>query len=251
MNSDYLRNNKHLVPAVLLGVSAVFAVLSLVKVAGFFATSARAQSIVAKAVDQDKTDPNLLEKNLAAFREIADGLKKQSLFMPPAPKRHPVSAVLGIMGNEALINGKWYKVGDEISGAEVVAIEPTLVRIEWDGKEKSFAPISAMTAAAPEPAARLEETGKVKDKKEKPKKPAVKPDRVKAKMGVSSGGDDPLAWMGVDLSPKLRAKLLKIWNNASDEDKRRGMADWKKASEEEKEQMLSMLEAMPEGEMGN
>ena len=248
MNSDYLTNNKHFVPAVLLGVSAVFAVLSLVKVAGFFATSARAQSIVAKAVDQDKTDPNLLEKKLAAFREIADVLKKKNLFVPPVPRRHPVSSVLGIMGSEALINGKWYKVGDEISGAEIVAIEATLVKIKWDGKEKSFAPISAIVADASGPPAKVEKTPK--DKKEKPKKPAAKSKRVKAEVSVSSGADDPLAWMGVKLSAKLRSKLLKMWSNASDEDKRRGMADWKKASEEEKQQMLSMLEAMPEGEMG-
>ena len=101
----------------MLGVSAVLAVLAVVKLMDYYTTSAEAQSIVRKAVDQAKTDPKLIEENLAGFKKIADALKKESLFVPRAPKRHPVSAVLGIMGSEALINGKWYKVGDKIKDA--------------------------------------------------------------------------------------------------------------------------------------
>ncbi|MHC4742368.1 MAG: hypothetical protein ACYS8Z_10670, partial [Planctomycetota bacterium] len=74
---------------------------------------------------------------------IANAIKKENLFVPVPPKRHPVSAVLGIMGAEALINGKWYKVGDRIGDAKVIAVEPTQVKIEWDGNEKWFAPIAS------------------------------------------------------------------------------------------------------------
>ena len=249
MNFDYFKNNKHLVRAVLLGVSAVLAVLAAVKLMDYYTTSAEAQSIVRKAVDQDKTDPKLIEENLAGFKKIADALKKESLFVPRAPKRHPVSAVLGIMGSEALINGKWYKVGDKISDAEVVAVEPTVVTIKWDGKETMFAPISAMTASVATPPAKVEITSKAKEKKEKPKKQAAKDKGVKTKVSISSGGDDPLGWMGVKLSEKLRGKILKMWSNASDEDKQRGMAEWNNASDEKRSEMLSQLEAMPDGGM--
>jgi len=249
MNSDYFKNNKRFVRPVLLGVSVVLAVLALAKLRDYYTTSAEARSIVRKAVDQDKANPNLLEENLRGFTKIADALKKKNLFVPPAPKRHPVSAVLGIMGSEALINGKWYKVGDKISDAEIVAIEATLVKIKWDGKEKVFAPISAMTAAAPKPAAKVEITSKGKNKKEKPKKLVAKPKRIAEKVGFSSGEDDPLGWMGVKLSAKLRGKILKLWSNASDEDRQRGMAEWNNASDEKRQEMLSQLEAMPDGEM--
>ena len=248
MNSDYLKNNKHLVRPVLLGVSAVLAVLALAKLWDYYTTSAEAQSIVRKAVDQDKADPNLVKENLAGFKKIADALKKESLFVPRAPKRHPVSAVLGIMGSEALINGKWYKAGDKIKDAEVVAVEPTLVRIKWDGKEKTFAPISAMTATVSKPAGRVDKNPKGKDKS-KHKDSAAKPKKIKAAK-VASAQDDPLGWMGVKLSPELRRKIMMMWGNASDEDKQRGMAEWNNASDEKKQEMLSQLEAMPDMEMG-
>jgi len=246
MNSDYFENKKYLVRPVLLGVSAILAVLALAKLRDYYTTSARAQSIVRKAVDRGKADPNRIKENLAECAKIADTLKKNSLFVPRPPKRHPVSAVLGIMGSEALINGKWYKLGDKISDAEIVAIEPTLVKIKWDGKEKVFAPISAVTASAPEPIAKVEDRSKGKNKKEKPKRPAATIKPVKEEVSLSSGGDDPLAWMGVKLPEKLRGKILKMWNNASEEDKRRGMAEWNNASDEKRSEMLSQLEAMPD-----
>jgi len=76
-------------------------------------------------------------------------MKKKSIFAPPAPKQHPVKQVQGIWGNEALINGKWYKAGDRIADANIVAIEPTKVRTMWEGKEKVFRPIDAASPSRP------------------------------------------------------------------------------------------------------
>lgn len=240
MNMDYLKQNKHLARPVLLGVSVVLAALTAAKLWDYRSTSARAQSIVAKAVDQDRAEPDLLKKNLAEFAKIAEALKKKNLFVPPAAKRHPVSSVLGIMGNEALVNGKWYKVGDKISDAEIVAVEPTLVKIKWGGKVKSFSPIGAAVAAAPKPVARVAEAPKAKGKKEKP----VKSDgKAKKAIEFASGKKDPLAWMGTDLPSKLRGKLLKMWNNASEEQRREGMAEWKKASKAQRKQILASLDS--------
>jgi hypothetical protein len=61
-----------------------------------------------------------------------------------------VNEVLGIMGSEALIGDRWYKVGDKIADAKVVAIEPAQVRIEWEGNVTSFAPINANIPSGPE-----------------------------------------------------------------------------------------------------
>ncbi len=149
MKLDKLKQNEHLIPYVLLGVAALLAILALVKVGDFFATSARARSIVQKAGAQDKSDPNLLQANLAGLKDIADALKKRNLFVPPEPRRHPVNEVFGILGNEAFINDGWRKVGDRIGDARVVAIEPTQVKIEWDGQTKYFAPLTAAGSGAP------------------------------------------------------------------------------------------------------
>ena len=143
MKLNYLKEKKESVSTVLLWFSAFLGVLILIKVGGFFVASANAKTLVEKAFAQSKPDANDMEKYFAKSKAIADELKKKNLFAPPTPKKNPVSQVLGILGSEALINGKWYKVGDNVGDARVVAIEPALVRIEWDGREKTFAPMQA------------------------------------------------------------------------------------------------------------
>ena len=148
MKLDYLKEKKEWVSVVLLGFSALMAVLVLMKVVGFFVVSARAGNLVEKAIAQSQTDPNDLEKYFAASRALADGLKKDNLWVPPPPRQHPVKEVPAIFGDEVLINDKWYKVGDTVGDAKILAIEATEVRIEWDGSVKAFLPINA---TIPEP----------------------------------------------------------------------------------------------------
>ncbi len=152
MKLDYLKNNhsknnKDIVSVGLLGVSAFMGVLILIKVTGFFAAPARAEDSLKRAVALSKPDPNDMEKYFAKSKAIADQLKKNNLFAPPLQKQHPVSNVLGILGDEVLIKDKWYKAGDKVGDAKIVAIEPTQVRIEWDGNEKTFIPFDAKGAA--------------------------------------------------------------------------------------------------------
>ena len=149
MKLDYIKEKKELVSTVLLGISALFGVLILIKVTGFFVASARAETLIKRVVAQSKADANDVEKYLAESKAIADELKKKNLFAPPPPKKHPVSQISGILGDEMLFNGKWYKAGDKIGDANIVAIEPTYAIIEWQGKEKIFAPISAASAPGP------------------------------------------------------------------------------------------------------
>ncbi len=149
MKLNYLKAKKESVSIVLLWFSAFLGVLILVKVGGFFVASANAKTLVEKAFTQSKPDANDMKKYFAKSKAIADELKRKNLFAPPQSKKHPVSQVLGILGSEALINGKWYKVGDNVGDAKVVAIEPALVRIEWDGREKVFAPMQAAGSSGP------------------------------------------------------------------------------------------------------
>jgi hypothetical protein len=146
---DHLKNKKELVPTVLLGVSVLCGILILLKVTGFFVASARAESVVKRAIEQSRTDPNNIEKQLASSAAITDELKKNNLFAPPPAKQHPVKEVSGIFGDQVFIKNKWYNVGDAVGDAKIVAIGPTSVTIAWDGKEKSFLPIQAKIAEAP------------------------------------------------------------------------------------------------------
>ena len=150
MKLDYLKEKKELVSVVLLGVSAFLAVLILVKVTGFFTASARAENIVKTAIAQNNADAEDMDKYFAKYKVLADALKKNNLFAPPAPKQHPIKEVLGILGNEVIISDKLYKVGDKVGEATIVAIGPTEVTIEWDGKETTFAPINSGGSSQPD-----------------------------------------------------------------------------------------------------
>ena len=147
MTIDYLKEKKELVSVVLLCVSAVLAVSILVKVTGFFTASARAEKIVTDAIEQNTEDANDIDKYFTKYKMLADALKKNNLFAPPAAKQHPVKEVLGIFGDEVIISGKLYKVGAKVGDATIVSIEATQVTIEWDGKKKTFSPMDAKSSS--------------------------------------------------------------------------------------------------------
>ena len=142
MKIDYLKEKKELAPVALLVVSAVLAILATARVVGFFVAAARAETVVKNAVELNNADTGETEEAFAKSREIADELKRVNLFAPPPPKEHPVKTVPAILGDTALINGRWCKVGDTVGGAKILAIGPTEVKIEWEGSEKTFLPIN-------------------------------------------------------------------------------------------------------------
>jgi hypothetical protein len=141
MNFRNLKWKKESVPAVLLGAAVVFAILIVIKATSFFEASARAQNLVKMAAARDELSTEVARDVMAASEAIAEELKKRNLFSPPQPPRHPVNSVLGILGDEALIGDRWYKAGDTIGDAKIVAIEPAQVRIRWQGRETVFAPM--------------------------------------------------------------------------------------------------------------
>ena len=149
MKLDYLKLKKGVVSNLLLVVSAFLAILFLVKVTGFFTASANPENIVKRAIVQNNTDTKDMDKYFAKYKALIDELKKKNMFTPPPPKQHPVKEVLGILGNEVLIKDKWYKVGDTVGEAKIVAIGPTQVTIEWDGVEKAFLPFDTAISEAP------------------------------------------------------------------------------------------------------
>lgn len=154
MKLDYLKEKKELVATVLLATSVLSVVLIVIKITGFFLASARAEDAVNQAIQQSKPDDKNVTAQVDKFKKVADALKRENLFSPPPPRQHPVNAVLGIFGDEALINGKWYKAGDRVADARIVAVNATSVTIEWDGKERAFNPIDGGASSGPEGSSR-------------------------------------------------------------------------------------------------
>ena len=151
MKIDYLKGKSGFISVLLLGASSFSAILTTVKVTSLFAASAKAENLVKTVVSQNKKDAEDSKKYLAINKALADGLKKNNLFAPAPPKKHPVKEVLGILGDEVLIRDKWYKLGDKVAEATIVAVGPTEVRIEWQGREQVFAPINGSSSEQSSP----------------------------------------------------------------------------------------------------
>ena len=149
MKLSDLKEKKELVSTALLAVSVLSAVLIMVKVTGFFVVAAKAESAVVNAIEHSKPDSENVAAQVDKFKKVADALKKSNLFAPPATKQNPIKAVMGIFGDEALINGKWYKAGDKVADAKILAVNPTSVETEWDGKKKTFSPIDGGATSSP------------------------------------------------------------------------------------------------------
>lgn len=147
--TDFMQNKQKMIPIVLLGVAVFSGVTALAKATGYFLASSKAERIVQQAIARSKPDPKIVEKQLAKSKPIAEGLKKKNLFSPPPKNAHPIKSVLGIFGDEAFINGKWYKAGAKVGDAKIVAIGANTVTTEWEGKEKVFRPIDASDAPTP------------------------------------------------------------------------------------------------------
>jgi hypothetical protein len=218
--------------AVLLGAS------TFGKVAGFYVQRGRMQEVL--TLVHGERDPNGLKRCLGEAQKAADTLKQNNLFVKTPPKEHPVKQVEGILGREAFIAGKWYKVGDKIADAKIVEIGATKVEIEWDGKKTSFSPIAAVSAGPPAPPTAA--TGPKKEAGPVPPKPAdVKVVKPAAPVPAE---DDPLAWIGVKLSPKLRAMFMERWSSASPEEREKGKEEWNKLPEDQKQQAVQSMERM-------
>jgi len=149
MKLDNLKEKKELVATALFAVSALSVVLIVLKVTGYFVTSANAEETVTQAIKQSEPDAKNMTTQLGEIKKVADALKKQNLFSPPPPPQNPVQAVLGVFGDEAFINGKWYKAGAKVADAKIVAVTPTAVTVEWNGKETVFNPIDGGASPGP------------------------------------------------------------------------------------------------------
>ncbi len=164
-----VKYKQELVSVALLAIAVLSGVLTVAKVTGFFVALAKAESIVKQAVTQSNSDPNVLKNLTAKANPLVDELMKNNLFSPPPPRENPVKAVLGIFGNEAYINGKWYKVGAKVGDAKIVAIDAASVTTEWEGKKEAFYPIDAEGSSA---------SG---GPKSGPERPAPRPDATEGK----------------------------------------------------------------------
>lgn len=75
----------------------------------------------------------------SAQKDVVKKLHEKNLFAPKPPKPQPPRCV-GILGDAAFFNDKWYKVGEEVGGAKIIALNSKAVTILWEGREMELVP---------------------------------------------------------------------------------------------------------------
>ncbi|MCD4830463.1 MAG: DUF3106 domain-containing protein [Anaerohalosphaeraceae bacterium] len=238
MKFGFINKRKEFLPKALLYAAVIFGICILMDIGWLVIESVVLGKQIETVIGQNETDPNEAERYFQKFRTLADELKENNLFAPKPPKQHPVKKVAGILGDEVLISGKWYKVGDSVGDANIVAIEPTQVKILWQGNEKYFAPMAAALSADSKPA----NGNKKAAKKIKKKKVVSGSEKAEEVVAAAVSQDDPLAWLGSYLPAHLRAKFLEKWNSLSDEQKAEAKQQWNDMSDEQKQQAADAWE---------
>jgi hypothetical protein len=142
MNLNGIKNRKEYISKVLFAVSVVLAVLTAGKVLSFAVSSIRTGGRIEAAVAKNGQNDEAVKACIAANRAVADKIKERNMFAEPKAKPNPPTCI-AILGSKALINDKWYGVGDEVVGAKIVAIGPKDVTILWEEKEKKLIPFEA------------------------------------------------------------------------------------------------------------
>jgi hypothetical protein len=199
---------------VLLGVAAVLGAFVVLQIARFFVSAAEADTTVAKVSHPAVGKTDTSSEQQTQVKSAVEMLKKKNLFAVPAERQHPVNEVIGILGNQALISGQWYKAGDSVGDAKVIAIEPTKVRIAWNGQEKEFMPIGSAGSGGP--------GGPDRGRREGPSGPpgrsgAASMVATGPRPGVPPAGGPPGGPSG--LSPGERDRLRDRWTNMSPEER--------------------------------
>ncbi len=156
MKIESLKHKTESLTKILLAVAVLLGALTFLRI-GSFLNSSQAMAMAGQ-VDPSGTGANDLKKVLDQTKASANEIKKKNLFVPGAARQYPVNEVIGILGQEALIGDKWYRAGDSVGEAKILAIEPTKVRVVWNGQEKEFSPIGA-TGGAGGPGGRPDRAG--------------------------------------------------------------------------------------------
>jgi len=230
----------NLASGVLIAAAILLGALATIKVASFL----RAQNLSAQIRHLGAQDPKHLEDSLKQAKETVDGLKKNNLFVRQPPKEHPVKQVDGILGSEVLIGGKWYKVGEQVGDAKIVAITSTEVKIAWDGREQKFAPLAAVSDEAPPPPPSQTPGKPEPEKPPEVAKVAPAPGPAEVKVVTAPADNDPLAWMGVTLPPRVKAKLLEQWNQIPEAEKEKAKEQWNSMSQADKDKAVEEISRM-------
>lgn len=183
------------------------------------------------------------EKFMEKFRKEGEELKGDNPFLPQPEPSKPEVKVAGIMGDEVLIEDKWYKKGDKFKNATIEEIGASYVKFKWEKGEFYASPMGSSNGK-PDNGGEVVKRERKNRKQKRKEQEVPKEEAIEEKPAVDSGEVDEFAWLGVPLSERARANLKKMWSRMSDEQKEEIKAHWQNLSEEQKMQHIQRLENM-------
>jgi hypothetical protein len=225
-------------PPTLITLSLLLAVITCAKTIKYKLDADSIPESIKAALNASSMNDEEVSKLQKRFSDVAATLKKKSIFAPPPPgKKNPVTKVDAILGDEALINNKWYKAGDNIGEVKVLSIGFAEITIEWNGKETKLSPIAAPTKYAVVP----KNDSIKKDAANKTESTAAVA-QTQTVVQATTETVDEFAWMKVKMSPELRAIMIKKWNALTDEQKAEGKKRWESMPDSQKQMMVNQME---------
>jgi len=231
------RLNGQIIDKGLIGLLVILCLGIAVKAVRGFSQEHSIAAAVCESMEFLKVQNTKAGEYQEVYAKKTDALKEKGIFCPPK-KEPPPPQITGILGDSVLMADKWCKVGEEHAGAKVLKIEPTQVTILWKEKEMKLAPLLASTPNNP---------GNGPKKKAKKKETEIANNGPEADTGpvtAQQTEDDPLAWLGMEVSAELRAFLLKLFDIMPADQVEKAKQEWANMSEEQKKQRLDEAQKM-------
>lgn len=191
---------------------AILGVCILWQIATVLTRSVFLPGRIKKTLIHYKTGSETGEKDQSASNEKPDIPK--DMFAPPQKMGElKCSAVLG---DEAFINGQWYKVGSRVQEAEIIDINPASVKLLRQEKEIVLIPFDVPVAYADN---NKTVNGKAPKKKRAPAPESTDPQPVRPGPG-RFGGDRPRGGgPGGFMMGEERRQMYERYQNASPEER--------------------------------
>lgn len=244
MVEKLVNDKKNLATLILFVMAAILLVLIIVKAAG---NQFHAPRLASDTKLPDPNDPKYLKSAQEKTKKLADDLKAKNPFLAQ-PSKPSAPNFTSILDGTALSGGKWYKKGDNVSGAEILEIGPTFVKIKFEGREETKYPwVAQGPGGGPGPRGPMPPN--------MPEMPSRMPSRAMmmarpmpaaAPPPPAPAGEDRWAWLGVKLSDKARANLERQLSRVPEDKRAEAEADmkkeWETMSPEKKEKAIQQLE---------
>ena len=95
----------------------------------------------------------LVQHTASETKDESESSKNSRASVPGNPFAPPAKfgglSCSAVLGQEAYINGRLYKIGENVQGAEIIEILPNAVRIRWQDEEHTLVPFNVPVQTSP------------------------------------------------------------------------------------------------------